>query len=424
MATRFNVGHKDLPSGYANKNVYKETSIPSCGLEDVDVALFNLFDKQLTLQVGVNDTVRQQSVKKVPVMFASGEKWALLKLNRPIRDNVGTLILPLITIARTGIQQELNNDITGRGINQQTGEIKIMRRLDESDRDYQNLINRLYIKNQKNLATSPADATDNPSSDRELGDLSSDAIVLDGGLMIPDRTHNIYETIVLPSPQFYSVTYEVTFWCQYTQHMNQLLETLIASFLPQGQAFRIESPKGYWFMANMLNANYNPEVNFDNMSQEERLIKYKFSINVAAYVLGSSVPGAPVALRSYLSQPMIQFKNVDPLISAGTFPTEDPFLGADDPTLSLSLDANHERDQRNHGGSRLNHYQPTNDPALTAYERGRTPENRFKYIETTDEQGRKIKKPVRINTTNPSTGETVFTGDLDLGSTTIVFSDS
>ena len=129
-------------------------------------------------------------------------------------------------------------------------------------------------------------------------------------------------------------------------------------------------------------------------------------------------------MRSYLSHPIVQFRSIDPLVAQGSFPTEDPFLGADDPTFQLSLDPNSRRDQRDVGGSQLNPNQPTKDPALESYQRGITPNDRFKYVEFKDAQGRKIKKPIRIKNLNAATGETVFSGDLDLGSLTVVFSDS
>ena len=128
-----------------------DLSIPPVGIEDADVALFKLFENEIKLQINGDNG----DPKKVPVIFATGEKWAILKKKRALRDRNNTLILPLLTIARNSITQDFTTDITGRGINQQTGEIVIRRRLDKSDRNYQNLINRFLLKNQKNVATNP-----------------------------------------------------------------------------------------------------------------------------------------------------------------------------------------------------------------------------------------------------------------------------
>jgi hypothetical protein len=418
--SRFNV--PGLNSGYDSKSA-PDLVMPSVGIEDVDVALFNLFDKEIPFQIGGKDV----DLKKVPVLFAAGEKWALLKNGRALRDRNASLILPLITIMRTSIKQSSDEDITGRGINQQTGEIIITRRLDKSDRGYQNLINRLLLNNQTNLAVSPANGVSGQlTSDRKLGDLASDLNVQEGALLIPNKKNNIYETIVLPSPQFFTAVYEVTMWTQYTQHMNQLTEQLISSFLPQGNAWRLDTQKGYWFVASVEGNIYNAESNFDDMLQSERVIKLKFTVNVPGYILATQVPGAPVPIKRYVSSPIISFdiglKENEQIAESGI---DDPFLGADDPTLPLNDVANKRSDQRQTQSTRLypnvNSITPE-DPALKALPRG-TDLTKYKRITGLDNNGNTVSKYVRVVSVNRYTGETVFAADTDLGGLTIVLTD-
>ena len=156
MSTRFksnsirNYNQAPLATGYENVAGAPDIFIPSCSIEDVDVAIFNLFDKEIVTQCGGIDGAE---MKKVPVIFAAGEKWALLKKGRLLRDRNNTLLLPLITIMRTEINQNVSEDVAGRGINQQSGEIVVKRRLDKTDRDYQGLINKLLLSNQSGLST-------------------------------------------------------------------------------------------------------------------------------------------------------------------------------------------------------------------------------------------------------------------------------
>ena len=114
MTTRFNsrsVTNYDIPGLETAMDGPSSTlTIPSCGIEDVDLSLFNLFDKEIPFQVTTDD-----GIKPVPVIFAAGEKWALNKRKRAIRDKMNTLILPLITIVRTEISQDPTIDIAGRG---------------------------------------------------------------------------------------------------------------------------------------------------------------------------------------------------------------------------------------------------------------------------------------------------------------------
>lgn len=330
MATRFNVDIKHgnkVDNGY--KGVATETiNIPSCGIEDVDTGVFELFDKEL--QIGVGDS--QEGFKKAPVMFASGEKWALLKKGKALRDKSGVLILPLITITRNGFNQ---SDITQRGISQFTGVINLVRKLNDGDANYQNLINRLFIKSQGNVAKQIGSDLDGKDSLREIGDLLNDNDIKNGALLKLNKNKNtIHEIISIPSPQFYQLTYEITFWNEYTQHTNQMIEKLFSSLLPHGNCFRIETKKGYWFVGTIDGGTVNYDTNFQDMSSEERYIKTSFTMNVPAYLLSGDKPGDLVPIRKQVISPKIDFNFIDTdLKISGSYNQEDDLLLSQDPTM-------------------------------------------------------------------------------------------
>jgi hypothetical protein len=362
MSTRFksnskrNYDQQPLVTGYESTAGSPDLFIPSCGVEDVDVALFSLFEKEIVAQYGGIDSAE---VKKVPVIFAAGEKWALLKNGRLIRDRNNSLILPLITIMRTDINQNAGEDVVGRGINQQLGEIVVKRRLDKTDRDYQRLINRLLIPNQSNLSTKPSGEAVS-SDDRRVGELSTSRLAKDGAYLSQNRLNNVYETIVVPAPQFYTLKYQITIWTQYTQHANQILEKIFSSFLPQGQSWRLESPKGYWFIARVEQGSFATETNFEDMSQQERYIKHTFSVDVPAYFFATSSPGSPVPIKRYVSSPSISFESA---VDGNYEEPEDPYvLGSDDPTLPIDEQKNNRADQRTVGWRQQKVYPVTPDP--------------------------------------------------------------
>lgn len=417
MTTRFNAvdainyNVPGVKSGY-DGNIKSDLSIPSCGLEDVDIALFLLFDKEIAPSVGGQDT---QELKRVPIVFAAGEKWAMLKKNRPLRDRNNTLILPLVTIMRTGITQG-SDDITKRGINQQTGEIVVRRRLDKSDRDYQNLINKQLILNQTNVAVASGSQyalSHQFITGRQVGSLEKTADRIAGALLSSNRKNNVFETLVVPTPQFYTAKYQVTIWAQFTQHMNQIIEKIMSSFLPQGQAWKLVTEKGYWFVATIEGGAYNIETNFDDMSTAERYTKCTFEVNVPAYVWASSAPGVPVPVKRYVSSPTIEFTmtNRGGSSPAGSEEFLDNFaLGSDDPTLPLDEQVNLRDDQRRPGW-RKQVIQPSNsrekidanDPALANTDARGTNPSLFKKIQIGNET-----KYVKIVTVNAATGETVY----------------
>ena len=340
MTIRWQAGDsKGVTSGYEGP-VPEDFTLPSCGIVDVDKALLRMFDKDILFEV----QNAKSGLVKVPVIFAAGEKWAMFKKGTPIRDKAGTFILPLISIMRTNIEQGVE-DICGRGINQQTGELIIKRRLDPSDRLYQNLLNKLGIVNQVNVANTQVSGSvagqpgiTTTRINAKLNQFDTD--VVDGGLLSPKFRDNIWEFISIPAPQFYTATYEVVFWTQYTDHMNQMIEKLLSSYLPQGpfnNALKLETEKGYWFIASVENNAFMSEINTDELSEKERIVRYKFTVKVPAYLLASSAPGVPVPVRRHVSAPTIIFSigDVNELVGQDNSIDVDPFNGADDPSATL-----------------------------------------------------------------------------------------
>jgi hypothetical protein len=366
MSTRFksnskyNYGQTPLPTGYENTAGTPDLHIPSCGVEDVDIAIFNLFDKEIVAECGGTDGAE---LKKVPVIFAAGEKWALLKRGSALRDRNNTLLIPLITIMRTEISQNMSDDVVGRGINQQVGEFVIRRRLDKSDRNYQPLINKIFLPNQDNIASTIEGEI--PAPGGTTGQLRNSKFVRDGAYLYPNLKNNVYETIVVPTPQFYTAKYQVTVWTQYTQHANQIIEKIFSTFLPQGQSWRLDTAKGYWFVAKLVDGSLATETNFEDMSQQERFIKHTFDVSVPAYFFASRAPGVPVPIKRYVSSPTIDFTSgiddpIDPVQEETKYE-----LGSDDPTLPLDLQGNNIDSQRSTGWNTKKVYvvsQDINDP--------------------------------------------------------------
>jgi hypothetical protein len=288
MTTRYKSGDNlGVPSGYSEKDIPDDFKVPSCTIEDVDYALFSLFDKELNLSVKDSTTGKH---KKLPVIFSSGERWALVKNNKLLRDRSGAIILPIITIQRSSISQT-NDDITGRGINQNVGQLVIYKKLSKEDSTYQNILNKQNIPNQF--------LSDNERNIK---------LTLDENLLTKNLNNNIYEVITIPTPQFYTIKYTVTVWTQYLQQLNNIIEQLISAYLPVGmRTYKIQTKKGYWFLAK-VDENFKDETNFTDMSDNERIVKSSFEITVPAYFIpGNDIPGIENPVRRFISAPKISF---------------------------------------------------------------------------------------------------------------------
>lgn len=299
MSTRFKVQpfrtQGGIATGLEGIDIPEDFSMPSCGIEDVDRAMFKLFDKDLPFYYEL-----EGDMKRIPCIFAGGERAVILRRKKPLRDRQGALILPLVSVMRSGIDQEADG-----GIGPGEGTLTIRKKLAEEDRAYKKLANQEGLRNQANIPTAAR------NSNTSLGISSK----------------NVYEIITIPSPRFFKATYEITFWAQYLQQMNDIIEAFISSYnIDIARSFKIESEKGYWFVAT-VDSGLSDSTNFDGYADDERIIKTSVTMSVTGYIINPQFPGAPSVFRRYVSAPKVQFETttkVTPTVSSSTLPSYDP----------------------------------------------------------------------------------------------------
>jgi len=279
MSSSFNLNLKNryAPTGYEGEN-YSNYVIPSCGLEDVDKAIFNLFDKDIPLYYTL-----QGETKKIPVIFATGERFALLRRKKPIVDRNGAHVLPLISITRNSV-----DNVPTKGIsNNQMFPHVFTKRISRKDLEYR------QRKNFENLSN--IDGVDLENEDTDIS-------------LKPKLDRNIVETIEIPPVKYFGANYEVTIWSSFTQQMNKILETIMSSYtLNPGQQFRIESDTGYHFSAH-VESSFSQDANYSDFTDAERYIKYSITIGAIGYIIAPNIEGGKTALRSFLSAPEVNFE--------------------------------------------------------------------------------------------------------------------
>ena len=333
--TKYETDSSSIPTGYEGNNIPDDFVVPSCTVEDVDRALFNLFDKDIPFYYKT-----KKEMKRIPVIFATGERFAVLRRKKPLRDNSGALILPLISIMRSGIEQDVARGM-GPG---QGAPIVVKKRLSKDDPKYQALKNRQGLVNQDNLPsglhrigkTMDRDPTAQPVGGTLPGTVATrndtakrPMSAREGSLLNPSLGDNIFEVITMPPVKFFSATYEVTFWAQYTQQMNDMIMTIMTTYQNNhGKHFRIESEKGYWFVA-YVGASFASGHNYDDFTDNERLVRYSFEVQVPAYIVEPNYPGKQSGLRKFISAPQISFETIQTsappvAVSPGGPPSADP----------------------------------------------------------------------------------------------------
>ena len=272
-------------------NIPEDFTIPSCGIEDVDRAVFDLFESQIPLF-----SKAKGETKRIPVIFATGERAFVLRRNKPLTDKNGALILPLVSILRSGLDQ--GPTAGGFGVSPGDGVLEISRRKYVDSMDIYKEENYEGLLNQSNVVNS--DKHSGPSKRNYRRNL--------GGAIINNKGEvPVTEIISIPAPRYFSVTYDITFWAQYLQQMNNMLEAVMSTYnINPSRSFRMESDKGYWFVGYVDQA-FNGDLNFDSMTEAERIVKYNFSISVNGYIINPDFPGSQSTLRRTLSAPKISF---------------------------------------------------------------------------------------------------------------------
>jgi hypothetical protein len=299
-------GFDQIENGYSNEYQPSNFKIPSCKFEDVDEAVIKLFDEQLKYSIKViewhdeyEEYTEKISFKKPLVIFAGGDRFAIAKKFRELRDKDKAFILPIISIKKTGINQSYE-EMASRGINQNTGEIIIRKRLEESlDLPYQQLNNKQNFKNLNNSYSNIEGLND-----------ASNPLIKQGIYLEPNINNNFIEVISVPSPHFYLATYEIEFWTTHIEHLNYLIEQMISSYLPQDKQFKIECSKGWWFLAK-IGDTFTTKDNFEEYTDDKKIVRMSFELEVKGYLLASDNPDNLVPIKRYISSPIVELKFID-----------------------------------------------------------------------------------------------------------------
>ena len=281
-------GQKLLEAALYNVEDFKE--LPSCGIEDVDRAVFELFNEVLPFYYEDEGTQ-----KRIPVVYATGERAVILKKHRPLRDTAGALILPVISIMKSGIEQDPQ-----WGLVPTRDEITIKKRIFKDNLEYKEYLNENNFENMENLLEKSTVEGNFAKRNFSRGESSTS---------LKRSKKNIYETFTMPIPRFFQSSFEITFWCQFQQQINSVYEAFVSSYPNMSRDFKIESKKGYSYVA-MIDAGFTTNDNFDGLGEDERLVKASITLKVNGYIINSKFPGSVPLIKRYVSSPRVSFETV------------------------------------------------------------------------------------------------------------------
>jgi hypothetical protein len=229
----------------------KKIPFASSTLENIDTAFLRYINETLDIHTTTN-----QGFIKVPVIWSSAERTFQSKRDSRVRDQEGSLVLPLITIERTAVTKDVNRKGSVQAAlmpvnDEKGGVIQVARR----------------IKQDKTSNFANADAK------RTRGQLNFPR---------PNKKV-VYETISMPLPVYVVLNYEITLRTEYQQQMNDMSTPFIAR--PGGVNYFIVENDIHRYEA-FIKESYSQSNNISSYTNEERKFETKINVEVLGYILG------------------------------------------------------------------------------------------------------------------------------------------
>ena len=251
-----NFDFAQIPAGTELK--LSEIGMLSSTLEDIDAAILNWLKEDLELRATTNE-----GWKHVPIFWQTPERSFQVKNNKELRDESGAIILPVVSIERTGV----NKDPSMKGGFQAQVYSK-----DKNGRTGRFVIAKKIVQDKtRNFAVVNNTRRDNYTSGENQA-------------YYPRKNKRIVvKSLSIPIPIYVNVDYKIIIKTEYQQQMNELLTPFmtrtgqINSFILRrnGHTYEVFIDKGF-----------NSTNNVNNLGEDLRMFTSEISFRVLGYLIG------------------------------------------------------------------------------------------------------------------------------------------
>lgn len=233
----------------------KEIELQESTIEDFDYAVHNWLNENMDIHTTTN-----RGWKKVPVIWVAGEKVHQAKKDQRLRDTSGALILPLITVERTGFAKDKARKGTAWAMlpevnDHKGGAITIARR----------------IKQDKSAAYA------NATQKRQL--YSNTPI----NFRTAKNTKVIYETLTIPMPVYIEATYSISIRSEYQQQMNDMVQPFVTK---HGGPNHVVIKHNNHRYEGFIGQDFTSENNVADMGEGAREFQTKIEFKVLGALIG------------------------------------------------------------------------------------------------------------------------------------------
>jgi hypothetical protein len=229
----------------------KVTTFDPSTLETIDKAVFSFVDEIVDAHTSTNS-----GWKKVPVMWLGTERPYQIKNNKELRDKVGKLKLPLITVSRTSVSRD-----EWKGSYQSYY---------PTEKDYKGgtvAITKVIRQDKtQNFANADANRRSKGDETRKSGHVNKKVV---------------YETITIPKPTYVTCMFEINIRTEYQQQINDIIPPFIVD---QKNVFPIVQDGHKYEL--FIQDDYGIGSNVASLGQEERMFTAKIQFKVLGYLVG------------------------------------------------------------------------------------------------------------------------------------------
>lgn len=220
-------------------------------IETVDMAMFEWLSEDMDLHTTTN-----RGFKKVPVIWVSAERAYQSKKSKEMRDKEGALILPLISLERSGFAKDPAN----KGVAWS------------------------HIPPHPDVKGGAFEITRQIKQDKTANFANADSKKSTGQINFPTKNEKIvYETITIPFPVSINANYVIKLRTEYQQQMNTLLQPFMTR-TGNINYFKIKKD-GHVYEA-FIDSDFTSDSNVEDMGEDARMYESQISIRVLAYLVG------------------------------------------------------------------------------------------------------------------------------------------
>lgn len=256
MPHDINFDFAQIPAG--TKLKLKDIGMLSSTIEDIDAAILDYLKEDLELNATTNE-----GWKTVPIFWQTPERAFQIKNNKALRDESGAIILPVISVERTGIVKDPNRK----------GGFQANRfSVDKDGRAGRMVIAKEIVQDKtRNYAV-----VNNTRRDNFTGGKNQ--------RFFP-RTNKkiIVRTLSVPIPVYINVDYKITLKTEYQQQMNELLTPFMTR---TGQINSFVLRRNGHLYEVFIDQGFTHNNNVNNLGEDLRMFTSEITFKVLGYLIG------------------------------------------------------------------------------------------------------------------------------------------